>query len=56
MQGIDSVNRIVSGFRERGTHKDVTDGYHGLLIENFETERKFFTAVEVTAGSRLVAC
>jgi len=53
LNGIDSVQKVLQTFRDQNRHKDVIDGYHGLLIENFEVDRTFFTAVEVTAGSRL---
>lgn len=43
--GIDTVKKIV---QERGI-----DGVHGPLIENFQCDKQFFTAVEVTAGSKL---
>lgn len=43
--GIDTVKRIV---QERGI-----DGVHGPLIENLQCDKQFFTAVEVTGGSRL---
>ena len=42
--GIDTVKRIV---QERGI-----DGVHGPLIENLQCDKQFFTAVEVTGGSR----
>jgi len=42
--GIDTVKKIV---QERGI-----DGVHGPLIENFQCDKQFFTAVEVTAGNR----
>ena len=42
--GIDTVKRIV---QERGI-----DGVHGPLIENFQCDKQFFTAVEVTAGNK----
>ena len=45
--------KVLQTFRDQNRHKDVIEGYHGLLIENFEVDRTFFTAVEVTAGSRL---
>lgn len=43
--GIDTVKKIV---QERGI-----DGVHGPLIENFQCDKQFFTAVEVTAGNKL---
>ena len=42
--GIDSVKKIV---QEKGI-----DGVHGPLIENFQCDKQFFTAVEVTAGNK----
>lgn len=43
--GIESVKTIV---REEGI-----EGFYGPLIENFTCEKKFYTAVEVTAGNKL---
>ncbi|KAL9982920.1 hypothetical protein ACROYT_G005035 [Oculina patagonica] len=43
--GIDTVKKIV---QDRGI-----DGVHGPLIENFQCDKQFFTAVEVTAGNKL---
>lgn len=54
MQGIDGVNRVLQSFRDKGINQDVLDGYYGTLIENFETDKQFRTAVEVTAGNRYV--
>ena len=42
--GIDTVKKIV---QERNIQ-----GVYGPLIENFQCNEKFFTAVEVTAGNR----
>lgn len=53
ISGIDSVNKVLDSFRERNIQQSVIDGYYGTMMENFKTERRFFTAVEVTAGSRL---
>ncbi|XP_071947976.1 structural maintenance of chromosomes protein 3-like [Antedon mediterranea] len=53
LRGIDSIKRILESFKAKGIHKDVQEGYHGVLIENFECASRFNTCVEVTAGSRL---
>ena len=42
--GIESVRAIV---REEGIQ-----GFYGPLIENFTCDKKFYTAVEVTAGNK----
>lgn len=43
--GIDTVKRIV--------HDKGIDGVYGTLIENFDCDKQFFTAVEVTSGNKL---
>ncbi|XP_028403208.1 structural maintenance of chromosomes protein 3-like [Dendronephthya gigantea] len=43
--GIESVKAVV---RDEGIQ-----GFYGPLIENFTCDKKFFTAVEVTAGNKL---
>ncbi|KAJ8025935.1 Structural maintenance of chromosomes protein 3 [Holothuria leucospilota] len=53
LRGIDSIKQILDGFRKQGDNQDVLDGYHGILIENFQCASRFNTCVEVTAGSRL---
>ncbi|XP_014677451.1 PREDICTED: structural maintenance of chromosomes protein 3-like [Priapulus caudatus] len=53
LNGIDSVNKVLQRLQGKEGWEDVVNGYHGVLIENFECDRKFFTAVEVTAGNRL---
>src|SRR6218665_861133 len=52
LNGIDSIQKVLQYFREQKKYQDVIDGYYGTLIENFECEKTFFTAVEVTAGNR----
>ena len=52
MNGIDSIQKVLQYFRENRKHPDIVNGYYGTLIENFEVEKTFFTAVEVTAGGR----
>ncbi|KAK3611250.1 hypothetical protein CHS0354_003879 [Potamilus streckersoni] len=53
LNGINSVQKVIQSFQEQGKHPELVSGYHGVLIENFEVEKTFFTCVEVTAGSRL---
>ncbi|XP_072027015.1 structural maintenance of chromosomes protein 3-like isoform X1 [Amphiura filiformis] len=53
LRGIDSIKKVLDTFRNKNIHKDVLEGYHGILIENFQCASRFNTCVEVTAGSRL---
>ena len=52
LNGIDSIHKVLQYFRDNRKYPEVCDGYYGTLIENFEVEKTFFTAVEVTAGNR----
>lgn len=56
LNGIDSVSKVLQSFRDQGKFPEVVEGYLGVLIENFDCEKTFFTSVEVTAGSRWVLC
>jgi len=49
---MDSIVKVLQYFRDQKKYQDVIDGYYGTLIENFECDKTFFTAVEVTAGNR----
>ncbi|KAI0216956.1 Structural maintenance of chromosomes protein 3 [Lamellibrachia satsuma] len=53
LNGIDSIQKVLQYFRDQKKFPEVINGYYGTLIENFECDRTFFTAVEVTAGGRL---
>lgn len=53
LNGMDSIVKVLQYFRDQKKYQDVIDGYCGTLIENFECDKTFFTAVEVTAGNRL---
>ncbi|KAF2361805.1 SMCs flexible hinge [Trinorchestia longiramus] len=54
LQSERNVQKVLDTFRDRGGHlAEIVPQYFGLLIENFECERSIYTAVEVTAGSRL---
>lgn len=52
LNGMDSIVKVLQYFRDQKKYQDVIDGYCGTLIENFECDKTFFTAVEVTAGNR----
>lgn len=53
LNGIDSIQKVLQYFTEKKIFPEVVQGYYGTMIENFEVEKTFFTAVEVTAGNRL---
>ena len=52
LNGINAIKEVRKRFQQQGRH-DLVEGYLGTLIDCFKTEQSFFTAVEVTAGSRL---
>ena len=52
LNGIDSIQKVLQYFRDQKKYPEVIEGYYGTLIENFDCEKTFFTAVEVTAGTR----
>ncbi|CAF4543781.1 unnamed protein product, partial [Rotaria sp. Silwood2] len=51
--GADGLQRLLRQFADENRHQDIINGYHGTLIENFECDPAFYTAVEVIAGNRL---
>lgn len=51
LNGIDSIRKVIERLKARGDH-EASNGYYGTLIENFTCDKKFYTCVEVTAGSR----
>ncbi|KAG8431105.1 hypothetical protein GDO86_019414 [Hymenochirus boettgeri] len=53
LNGIDSINKVLEHFRRKGINQHVINGYHGIVMNNFDTEPAFYTCVEVTAGNRL---
>ncbi|XP_060076543.1 structural maintenance of chromosomes protein 3-like [Ylistrum balloti] len=53
LNGIDSVQKVIQSFRDQRKFSEVCDGYLGIMIENLDCDKAFFTCVEVTAGSRL---
>lgn len=52
LNGIDSINKVLEHFRRKGINQHVINGYHGIIMNNFECEPAFYTCVEVTAGTR----
>lgn len=52
LNGIDSINKVLEHFRRKGINQHVINGYHGIVMNNFECEPAFYTCVEVTAGTR----
>ena len=52
LNGIDSINKVLDHFRRKGINQHVQNGYHGIVMNNFECEPAFYTCVEVTAGNR----
>uniref|UniRef100_A0A8C1W8Q4 Structural maintenance of chromosomes protein n=1 Tax=Cyprinus carpio TaxID=7962 RepID=A0A8C1W8Q4_CYPCA len=53
LNGIDSINKVLEHFRRKGINQHVINGYHGIIMNNFDCEPAFYTCVEVTAGTRL---
>uniref|UniRef100_A0A6Q2XP27 Structural maintenance of chromosomes protein n=1 Tax=Esox lucius TaxID=8010 RepID=A0A6Q2XP27_ESOLU len=53
LNGIDSINKVLEHFRRKGINQHVINGYHGIVMNNFECEPAFYTCVEVTAGTRV---
>jgi len=53
LNGSDSIQKVLQSFREQNKYPEVINGYYGLLIEAFSTDKVYYTSVEVTAGSRL---
>lgn len=49
---MDAVQKVLDTFKSQNKYKDLIDGYYGVLIENFDCDKTFFTCVEVTAGNR----
>jgi structural maintenance of chromosome 3 (chondroitin sulfate proteoglycan 6) len=52
LDGINALKRVRARFQQQNNQR-LVDGYLGSLIDCFETDQAFFTAVEVTAGGRL---
>uniref|UniRef100_H2MKB0 Structural maintenance of chromosomes protein 3 n=1 Tax=Oryzias latipes TaxID=8090 RepID=H2MKB0_ORYLA len=54
LNGIDSINKVLEHFRRKGINQHVINGYHGIVMNNFECEPAFYTCVEVTAGTSVL--
>ena len=54
LNGMDSIQKVLQYFSDQRRYPEVVKGYFGPMIENFECDKTFFTAVEVTAGNRYV--
>ena len=54
LNGRDSVAKVLQVFKERGgQYEQICRNYYGMLIENFDCGKDFYTAVEMTAGNKL---
>lgn len=54
LNGRDSVKKVLEHFREQGGNlAKMANGYYGMLIENLDCDKEFYTAVEMTAGNKL---
>ena len=54
LNGRDSVKKVLEIFNERGgQYEQIAKNYYGMLIENFECAKEFYTAIEMTAGNKL---
>ncbi|KAG1659850.1 Structural maintenance of chromosomes protein 3 [Nymphon striatum] len=54
LNGRDAVKKVLQGFKDKGGQlSSIANQYHGLLIRCFSCEKTIYTAVEVTAGSKL---
>lgn len=51
LNGRESVRKVLQIMREK--KNPIADQYYGSLIENFDCTKEFFTAVEMTAGTKL---
>ncbi len=52
--GAEGLQRLLRQFADENRNQDIINAYHGTLIENFECDSAFYTAVEVIAGNRSV--
>ena len=43
LNGIDSINKVLDHFRRKGINQHVQNGYHGIVMNNFECEPAFYT-------------
>lgn len=54
LNGRDSVKKVLQHFKEQGGNlAKIANGYYGMLIENLDCDKEFYTAIEMTAGNKL---
>lgn len=54
LNGRDSVKKVLQHFKDQGGHlAKIANGYYGMLIENLDCDKQFYTAIEMTAGNKL---
>lgn len=54
LNGRDSVKKVLQHFKDQGgSLAKIANGYYGMLIENLDCDKEFYTAIEMTAGNKL---
>ena len=53
IDGFDGLQRVLKKLQDNDeTVASIVNGYHGIVLDNFECIDDLLTAVEVTAGKR----
>jgi chromosome segregation ATPase len=53
IDGLEGLQRVLKKLQnDDETAASVVNGYHGIVLDNFECCNEILTAVEVTAGKR----
>jgi len=53
IDGLEGLQRVLKKLRDNDeTVASIVNGYHGIVLDNFECSDSLLTAVEVTAGKR----
>jgi hypothetical protein len=53
IDGLEGLQRVLKKLWDNDeTVASIVNGYHGMVLENFECDDILLTAVEVTAGKR----
>jgi structural maintenance of chromosome 3 (chondroitin sulfate proteoglycan 6) len=53
IDGLEGLQRVLKKLRDKDeTVASIVNGYHGIVLDNFECSDSLLTAVEVTAGKR----
>ncbi|RXM35486.1 Structural maintenance of chromosomes protein 3 [Acipenser ruthenus] len=52
-EDLEKKQQLLRAATGKGINQHVINGYHGIVMNNFECEPAFYTCVEVTAGTRL---